>query len=166
MTPQNSAALRYHDDISAVVSESADNLLALRLTTIDRQPTIARMRSWRRSILALLLLTAVSGSAWASCVGDTASDMPQMACCAAGHEQCPMHDANTACCTVSVTPAPTQGTLVKVASISAPDARAIDFVLHSSNVPSGKLASQPFDSSPPARHIPPPPYIAFSSLLI
>ena len=133
---------------------------------ISGQPTIAEMRSWRRAILAVLVLTAFSGSAWANCTGDEPSDTSRMVCCAGGHDQCPMHDAKATCCKLSVTPAPSQATLAKITSVSAPDYRSIDFVvvvavLESTNVGRHSAAS----SSPPNR-IQPPPYIAFSALLI
>ena len=50
-------------------------------------------------VVALMLVTSLTASAWASCmagIGMTAK--AQMACCKAGHEKCPMRGTAEDCC--------------------------------------------------------------------
>jgi hypothetical protein len=130
------------------------------------QQTIANMHSWRRGVLAVILLAGLSGSAWASCFGDEWSRGPQMACCSQGHERCPMHDAAASCCAPSVSQTTSQATIVKTASLSAPDIRLLHFAVVSAATKPVPTTPRPFDTSPPAVGVQAPPYIAFSALLI
>jgi len=124
------------------------------------------MRSWGRAVFAVIVLASLSGSAWANCVGDDWSRTPEMACCSHGHEQCPMHDAGASCCAPSVSQAPSQATIVKTVSITAPDFRVLQFAITSAVTTSAPTTSPSFDSSPPATRLRPPTYIVFSQLLV
>src|ERR1700681_2409897 len=78
------------------------------------------MRSWQRSVLAALVLVAFCGSAWATCAeGTIASQAEQMACCKAGHDDCPMKDSASDCCKRSGPQFQSQATIVKTAPTHA-----------------------------------------------
>jgi len=131
------------------------------------------MRSWHRVLLAAIVLVAFTGSTWATCAeGALATATDQMACCKAGHDHCPMHDSATqesaaGCCTQSGPPVESPGTIVKVASVSAPMSVLLAWVIlptvASATYSQGGVS---FDASPPRLLFAPPAYIAFSALLI
>ena len=133
---------------------------------ISPQMTIRNMRSSRRVIFTLLALVAFSGSAWATCIGDDASEAQQMACCSAGHDQCPMHEAASPCCTTPVPQVQTQAPLVKAASPVTPLLRIVSFVVEPAVLMSSASRRLSPDSSPPSAALHAPPFIAFSALLI
>ena len=118
-------------------------------------------------ILALALATALGSSLWAECALAAAfTSSAQMACCKDGELRCASHGSAADCCTTSVgrprtalTTAridPVHTLMVVVAwavvpELASPDSTPI-------------LTYQPI--SPPRLDAGPPPYIAFSSLLI
>ena len=120
-------------------------------------------RRWKR-FLGVLAMAGVFTSGLAACV-DAADGAMQMACCKAGHDHCPMKDRASDCCKVSGHPE-SQATLVKATSISAP----ASVVLTPAILPVAAVAdvhqSRSYDASPPGVLYGPPPYIAFSALLI
>jgi hypothetical protein len=126
------------------------------------------MRSWRRGVLAALVLAAFCGSTWATCAeGAIASQTEQMACCKAGHDHCPMKDSAADCCKQSGPQVQSQATIVKAAPTPAPVRTALTWVTIAA--PSSAAQIQPgvsFDSSPPDSRVRPPAYILFSTLLI
>jgi hypothetical protein len=135
-----------------------------RLTSRRRPLTISDMRSWRRVIVCMLVLTAFSASAWASCFGDSEGPQP-MACCHAGHEQCPMHDSAAACCPTVSTSQP-QATVVKAATAVAPTLRVFATPVAHTPSPATSLRHREPHTSPPRAPRHSPPYIAFSTLLL
>src|SRR5882672_4946258 len=121
-----------------------------------------------RSLASLLVVVAVLTSTWATCVeGATATVTQQMACCDAGHDQCPMKDSASDCCKTSGPQVQSQGTIVKAASLSAPAPVVLTWMILT--VPASAAHIQrrvSYDSSPPDLLYAPPAYIAFSTLLI
>ena len=140
------------------------------LTSTSVRRTIVGMRSWQRGILAALMVVAFCGSAWAACAeGAIASATEQMACCKAGHDHCPMKDSASAsdCCKKSGTPVESQATIVTAVSVSAPMAVPVVWVTLPAAPSTAYTPSYVSrDSSPPGLLYAPPPYIAFSGLLI
>jgi hypothetical protein len=122
----------------------------------------------RRVLPSLLVVFGLLTSMWATCVeGATAPVTQQMACCKAGHHQCPMKDSASDCCQKSGSQIESQGTVVKAASFSASIPVPLVWVALSA----AALAAQTprrvtYDSSPPGLLSAPPAYIAFSALLI
>ena len=121
------------------------------------------MRSWRRVIVAVLALTAFSSSAWADCFSG-GSEPQQMACCSGGHESCPMPESTAACCPAVSTSQ--QATVVKAATVVAPALRVVAAAVAYVPAPATGLQETARDASPPGAIFQPPPYIAFSALLI
>src|SRR5205823_330717 len=107
-------------------------------------------------------------SMWATCVeGATSAPVQQMACCKAGHHHCPMKDSASDCCKQSGTQAESQGTIVKAASVSAPMSVPVVWATLPAAPPPACIQHHvSHDSSPPGLLYAPPPYIAFSGLLI
>ena len=132
--------------------------------------TILGMVRWDRAVASLLVVAGVLTSAWTTCVeGATASPMQQMACCKAGHHQCPMKDSAADCCAQSGPQVESQGTIVKAASFSAPVLTPVTvaWVILPSNLSTPVFQRRvSYDSSPPGLLFAPPAYIAFSALLI
>jgi hypothetical protein len=126
------------------------------------------MVRWSRGFASLLAVVGVLTSMGATCAeGATAPVTQQMACCKAGHHQCPMKDSASNCCRKSGPQFESQGTVVKAASFSAPVAVALGSV----TLAALALADQTprrvsYDSSPPGLLRTPPAYIAFSAFLI
>src|SRR5215475_14398131 len=118
-------------------------------------------------ILALALVTALGSLFWAECALAVAlTSSAQMACCKDGEFTCASHGSAADCCTTNVSrtraalttaridPVHTLTLVVAwsvVPELAAPDSTPI-------------LTYQPI--SPPRLDAGPPPYIAFSSLLI
>jgi hypothetical protein len=78
------------------------DLAMARLTFRERRPRLERMSRSTTVFVALLLAFALGTSSLADCM-EPPSAMPQaqMACCADGHDQCPMHstsEGTTDCC--------------------------------------------------------------------
>jgi hypothetical protein len=125
------------------------------------------MRSWQRSVLAALVAVAFTASAWATCAeGAMASRTEQMACCQAGHDDCPMKDSAANCCQQSGPQFQSRATIAKAAT---PDAPALTVLAWAalpalSTVPQIQHAS--FDPSPPDSRVRPPAYVLFSTFLI
>jgi hypothetical protein len=91
----------------------------------------------------------------------------QMACCKNGHHQCPMKDSASDCCKQSGPRFDERATLTKTASFVAPVPMPVAWVT-ALTIPSiaGTHRRVSIESSPPNRLFGPPPYIAFSALLI
>ena len=126
------------------------------------------MVRWDRSLASLLVVVGILTSTWATCLeGVTATVTQQMACCKAGHDQCPMKDSASDCCKQSGPQVESQGTIVKAASVNVP----LSVPVLWATVPALLLTAQThsrvsYPSSPPDLLDAPPPYIAFSGLLI
>ena len=126
-----------------------------------------RMVRWSRACASLLVVLGVVTSTWATCVeGDAGTPTEQMACCKAGHHRCPMKDSASDCCKKSGTPIESQGTIVKAASVSAPVPVPMLWVTLAIVSEAQNQHRVSYDASPPGLLLTPPPYIAFSALLI
>jgi len=131
----------------------------------DNQSDVNVHRSIR--ILALALAAAVSWSLWAECALAAASTPNmQMACCKDGEMKCASHGSATDCCATDASRPRTALTTAKIDPLHRLVAVGVWSV-----VPGlAKLDSAPASAhptvSPPRVHAGPPPYIAFSSLLI
>jgi hypothetical protein len=138
------------------------------LTDLQSGQTMEWMVRWTRIFASLLVVFGVLTSTWATCAeGVMASQTEQMACCETGHDHCPMKGSASDCCEKSGPQIPSQGTVVKVASLSAP----VPALLAWATLPAVASTAQTrrrvsYVSSPPGLLFAPPPYIAFSSLLI
>jgi len=121
-----------------------------------------------RALVSLLVLFGVLTSAWATCAeGATASPVQQMACCKNGLDQCPMKDSASDCCKQSGPRFDERATLTKTASLVAPVPVPVAWVTALVVPPIAKAPRRvSIESSPPNRLFGPPPYIAFSALLI
>jgi hypothetical protein len=126
------------------------------------------MVRWSRAFASLLVVFGVLTSAWATCVeGATFAPTEQMACCKAGHDHCPMKDSASDCCKKSGTQVESQGTIVAAVSVGAPTAVPVVLATPPAAPPAAyKPTYVSHDSSPPGLFYAPPPYIAFSGLLI
>jgi hypothetical protein len=126
------------------------------------------MVRWSRAFASLLAVFGVLTSVEAVCAeGATAPATQQIACCKAGHHQCPMKDSASNCCKKSGPQLESQGTVVKAASFSA----SVPVPLVWMTLPALAWADRTarrvsYDSSPPGLLFALPPYIAFSALLI
>ena len=127
-----------------------------------------RMVRWSRAFSSLLVVFGVLTSAWATCVeGATSAPTEQMACCKAGHDHCPMKDSASDCCKTSGTQVETGGTIVAAVSVSAPTAVPVVWATPPTAPSTAHIQRHVSrDSSSPGRLYAPPPYIAFSGLLI
>jgi hypothetical protein len=126
------------------------------------------MVRWSRAFSSLLVVFGVLTSAWATCVESaTSAPTEQMACCKAGHDHCPMKDSASDCCKKSGTQVESHGTIVTAVSVSAPMAVPVVWATPPAT-PSAVYTSSyvSHNSSPPGLLYAPPPYIAFSGLLI
>jgi hypothetical protein len=126
------------------------------------------MVRWRRASAALLVVFGVLTSTWATCVeGASASATQQMACCKAGHHQCPMKDAASDCCQKSGSQIESQGTVVKTAAFGAVVPVPLAWLTFAAVASAAQIPRHvSYDSSPPGLLSAPPAYIAFSALLI
>ena len=139
-----------------------------RLTDLQLGQTMQWMVRWSRAFPSVLVVFGVLTSTWATCVeGATSAPTQQMACCKAGHHHCPMKDSASDCCRQSGPQFESQGTIVTAVSVSAPMAVPVVWVTLPA-APSAVYSQRQvsLDSSPPGRLYAPPPYIAFSGLLI
>ena len=138
------------------------------LTGLQSKQKMEGMVRWSRAFASVLVVCGVLTSTWTTCAqGAIASRTEQMACCRAGHDDCPMTDSAADCCAKSGPQIPSQGTVVKVASFSAPALALLVWA----TLPPMALAAQShrrvsYVFSPPGLLVAPPAYIAFSSLLI
>src|SRR5262245_58067391 len=127
-------------------------------------------------LLAALLVSALAASAWTSCADGRSANADAamaMACCKDGHEKCPMHDSGAhgsraeECCARDASTPHELLTIARVDPIGAP----VPLVLSSAPLPhAAVLASihraRVYPSASPPASLSPPPYIAFSTLLI
>jgi hypothetical protein len=121
-----------------------------------------------RALVSLLVVVSVLTSTWAICAeGATAPATQQMACCKAGHHQCPMHDTASDCCRKSGSQIESQGTVVKTAAFGAAVPVPLAWVTFAAVASAAQTPRRvSYNSSPPGLLIAPPAYIAFSTLLI
>jgi hypothetical protein len=124
-----------------------------------------------RVIISAFVVAGIFASGVATCTaGALAPEMAQMACCQAGHDDCPMHDSPVDCCKQNSSPPQSHWSVVaKADSLNAPDRVFLMFVTASNPVSDAALLVQPVRAatpSPPLRPVGPPVYIAFSTLLI
>jgi hypothetical protein len=149
------------------VDELQTNVLS---TLTDLQPgkTMQWMVRWRRASVSLLVVFGVLTSMWATCVeGATVPAIQQMACCKAGHHQCPMKGTASDCCQKSGSQIESQGAVVKTAAFGAAVPVPLAWVTLAAVVPVAQAPRRvSYDSSPPGMLFAPPAYIAFSALLI
>jgi hypothetical protein len=126
------------------------------------------MVRWSRALASLLVVVAVMTSTLAACVEDaSASATEQMACCKAGHDHCPMKDSASDCCKQSGPQVESQGTIVKASSVSAPISVPVQWLTAQAlSVTAPTRPRVSYHASPPDLLDAPPPYIAFSGLLI
>lgn len=120
-----------------------------------------------RAFASLLVALGVLTSAWATCAeGAVATPTEQMACCKAGHHDCPMTGSASDCCKESGSQVESQGTIVKAQSLDVPV--PVPMVWATLTIASAAQSRNrlSYDASPPGLLIPPPAYIAFSTLLI
>jgi hypothetical protein len=127
-----------------------------------------QMVRFTRAFASLLVVAGVLTSAWVACAeGATATATRQMACCKAGHHHCPMKDSASDCCKQSGPQIESQGTIVKVASLSPPVPDVLTWVILPASLSAVHVQRRvSYDSSPPRLLYAPPAYIAFSGLLI
>ena len=141
----------------------------LSTTLTDTQADHKMLKMVRgRAFVSLLMLFGVLTSAWATCAeGATAPVVQQMACCKNGHHQCRMKNSASDCCKQSGPRFDERATFTKTASFVAPVPFPVAWVT-TLTVPSIADAQRgvSIESSPPNRLCGPPPYIAFSALLI
>jgi hypothetical protein len=121
-----------------------------------------------RALVSLLVVVGVLTSTWAICAeGATAPATRQMACCKSGHDQCPMKESASDCCTRSGPQIQSQGTVGKAASFTAPVPGPLAWVALLAEASAAQIPRRvSYDSSPPGLLSAPPAYIAFSALLI
>jgi hypothetical protein len=121
-----------------------------------------------RAFASLLAVFGVLTSMGATCAeGATAPATQQMACCKAGHHQCPMKDSASNCCKRSGPQIQSQGTVVKAATFGALVPVPLAWVTLAAVASDAQIPRRvSYDSSPPGLRFSPPAYIAFSALLI
>jgi hypothetical protein len=139
-----------------------------KLTRLAPRHTMLTMVRWSRALASLLVVVAVLTSTWATCVeGATATVTQQMACCKAGHDDCPMKDSASDCCKQSGPQVESQGTIVKASSVSAPISVPVQWLtVQALSLAAPNRLRVSYHASPPDLLDAPPPYIAFSGLLI
>jgi len=119
-------------------------------------------------MLAFVIATTFSWSLWAACADAATSTGAQMACCKDGELTCAPHGSAKDCCeTDSARPRDAvAGVKVKIDPVYTLSAVVAWAVLP--DMPTAARAHLRFDQSTSPPHIDPgpPPYIAFSSLLI
>ena len=118
-------------------------------------------------VLALALATALGSSLWAECALAAAFTAgAQMACCKDGELRCASHGSAADCCTTSVGRPRTALTTARIDPVHTLTVVVAWAVVPELASPDSTpiLTCQPI--SPPRLDAGPPPYIAFSSLLI
>ena len=116
-------------------------------------------------LLGAVLVLTLGVSMWAVCVEAQVPQSQQMACCKDGELSCPSHSSSHDCC---VTDAGRSQAAVVAATVGVQSVKALivwnggDALLMSPAASSW----QRHPVSPPQFEFGPPPYIAFSSLLI
>jgi len=130
--------------------------------------TIEVMRSWVKPLLAALVLLTFSASVWATCLeGAAVSASQQMACCKDGEFTCAPNANANECCTTRATQSHAAVAVAKIDPVHAPVAVVGTWAV----LPSATLALSDRIRPgavvlPPLIQQGPPPYIAYSSLLI
>jgi hypothetical protein len=126
---------------------------------------MSRIRVAART-LAFVVAATFGWSVWAACAPLVPAPMSHMACCQDGEMTCASHDSATDCCTTDAArphDAVANAKVDPVHTLSAVVAWAALPVIATTDVPQDRR-SHP--TSPPSVEPGPPPYIAFSSLLI
>ena len=112
-------------------------------------------------VLALVIATAFSWSAWAACVEGAVTASNAMACCKDGELSCAPHGSAPDCCAIDATRPQASAAHAKIQPI-----HTLQLIFSWSP----RLDAVPADSSMIVAEVPvepdPPPYIEFSSLLI
>ena len=124
------------------------------------------MRSLGRTLLAAFVLVAFCGSAWAACFEGIATPAQQMACCKDGELTCAPHGSAQNCCQTDAARSRAAVAGVKIDPVHTLIAVVAWAVIP--NIGPANDAQTRFHQpvSPPRIDPGPPPYIAFSSLLI
>jgi len=138
------------------------------LTIEARASTIEFMQSWTRAFLGALVLVTFSGSVWATCLeGAAVSTQQQMACCKDGEFTCtPAANAGD-CCTTGTTRSHDALAIAKIEPVHALIAVVATWaVLRDATLTLPDPAHAGAGAAPPPIQQGPPPYIAYSSLLI
>jgi hypothetical protein len=115
----------------------------------------------------MLVLVAFGASTWATCAeGALAAPTEQMACCQAGHDQCPMKGSAANCCQQSGPQFQSPATIAKAATPHTPVFTMLAWATFPvlSTVRQNQRAS--VDPTPRESQVRPPAYILFSTLLI
>jgi hypothetical protein len=128
-------------------------------------------RARLRVIISALVVAGIFSSALATCTaGAMTTETAQMVCCKAGHDHCPMkHSAADCCKKSSSSPQPQWNVVAKADSLNAPDRLFVMFVSPANPLSDAALLVQHVRAAAPSRPLSPvgpPPYIAFSTLLI
>ena len=120
-----------------------------------------------RGLASFLVVASVLTSAWATCAeGATSTALQQMACCKGGHHHCPMKDSASDCCKLSPSHVESHATIVKAESMNAAAPVLLTWAIIQPAAVAEPQDHVSYDSSPPGLVHAPPPYIAFSTLLI
>jgi len=115
-------------------------------------------------VIAFVMATTFGWSLWLACVeGATSVTNAQMACCKDGELTCATHGSSTDCCSTDGAP---RATVVATKSAVHPASLAAVWVARP--VPSifSMASTRSLTLEPPRFDPGPPPYIAYSSLLI
>jgi hypothetical protein len=120
---------------------------------------------WNRLLIAVFTVIGLSISTWSVCVdGAIDSTMAPMVCCQHGHHTCGPNGAPAECCRIG-----SNGQQVTIAK-AAPDGKSprllIALAVGVESILSRQIARPVVVQISPPRSSSPPPYIAFSSLLI
>lgn len=124
------------------------------------------MHRRHQSLVAVLLMVAVTGAAWQTCVEDVSSSPAQkMACCKNGH-----HDSDDPmeCCKTETSRPRGDALIARHVDVAPPSSLLVAWLAYPDTY---QLISQAYsrpiiDGSPPGATLRPPAYIAFSALLI
>lgn len=118
-------------------------------------------------LLVLALTMTVSWSLWATCLdAGTLTKSAQMACCKDGEMTCGPHGSPMNCCTTASTRSSEAVTHAKIEPVHALVAVVMWAVVPAATTLDSALTRAFQPTSPPHLELSPPPYIAFSSLLI
>jgi hypothetical protein len=142
--------------------------LPVRFDTIDATAENHVVGRLLRGVVTVVALVGLTASTWGTCVeGATSSAAQQMACCKKGHHTCGKDGAPADCCKTDGAKPHDVITIAKVepARSHAPVAMVWALLPEVTVLDCGH---RPFRqaASPPIPSLSPPPYIAFSALLI
>ena len=124
------------------------------------------MRSLGRALLAAFVLVAFCGSAWAACFEGITTPAQQMACCKDGELTCAPHGSAQDCCQTDAARSHAAVAGAKIDPVHTLTAVVACVVIPNIGTANDAQARFHQPVSPPRIDPGPPPYIAFSSLLI